>query len=225
MSDVIGNDLSVIASGLTFYDRSTFLDVKKILTRYHLKNKVPRSVWKMVRLGVKGQVPETPKFSVIENYVIATNGDCVDAMAKYSRKLGFKTGVFCPLDGNSKNAASDVLIKFDYQMGSCIVFGGETTVVVRGKGRGGRNQELILNLINHLKCNKERIVFASVGTDGIDGNTEAAGAIADSNISSHNIGKYIIQNNSYMYFKKHGGLIFTGNTHTNLMDIGVILRK
>jgi len=107
---------------------------------------------------------------------------------------------------------------------SCLIFGGEPTVKVVGNGKGGRNQELVLLLLDEIQKREKNIVIASCGTDGKDGNTDACGAIMES--ADHpvaNISKFLKNNNSHLFFKKHGGLIFTGPTHTNLMDIGVLL--
>ncbi|MDE1762756.1 MAG: DUF4147 domain-containing protein [Thaumarchaeota archaeon] len=224
MSDVVGDDLSVIASGITYCDRSTFSDAKKVLLKYDRKNLVPKPVWKRIVLGTRGAIPETPKKPRIENYVISTNKTCIHTMEKYAKKLGFTTKTVWPLEGNVKSAASKLLRHFP-SPNSCIVFGGETTVAVEGKGKGGRNQELVLNLMKKLKDRKEKVIVVSVGTDGIDGNTCAAGAIADSAVQPKSADAYLDQNNSHCYFKKYGGVIFTGPTHTNLMDIGLILRK
>ncbi len=225
ISDVIGDDLSVIASGITYCDNSTFSDAKKILSKYSLNKSVPKSVLNRIELGIKGVIPETPKKPKIKNYVISTNKDCVNAMISHAKKLGFATKTIWPLDGDVKDAASEIVRHFCVHPNSCLVFGGETTVTVRGTGRGGRNQELILNLLKKFKSNKEKITFVSVGTDGIDGNTHVAGAIADSSMQSKPINTYLKKNNSYRYFEKYGGLILTGPTHTNLMDVGLVLKK
>lgn len=225
MSDVIGDDLSVIASGITYCDRSTFSDAKKILAKYHLTNRIPKSVLKRITLGTKGLIPETPKKPKIENYVISTNKDCINSMVSKVKKLGFVTKTISPLGGDVKDAAEKISRHFSTRTNSCLIFGGETTVTVKGTGYGGRNQELILNLLKKLQNNKEKIVIVSVGTDGIDGNTLVAGAIADSTMTVKPIDAYLKKNNSHFYFKKYGGSIITGPTHTNLMDIGLILQK
>lgn len=225
MSDVIGDDLSVIASGITYCDRSTFSDAKKILSKYHLTNLVPKSVLNRIILGTKGLIPETPKKPKIENYVISTNKDCINAMRSKAKKLGFVTKTISPLGGDVKDAAAKISRHFSANPNSCLVFGGETTVTVKGTGHGGRNQELILNLLKKLQNKKEKLIVVSVGTDGIDGNTLVAGAIADSTMPVKPIDAYLKKNNSHCYFKKYGGSIITGPTHTNLMDIGLILQK
>ncbi len=223
MSDVVGDDLSVIASGITYCDKSTFCDAKKILIKYNLKNLVPKSVWARIILGTKGIIPETPKKPRIQNYIIQSNQNCVDLMKTRAQKLGFATKAIYSMEGNVGDAASEISKHVLGSQNFCLVFGGETTVTVKGKGKGGRNQELVLNLLKKLKVHDKEMTIVSVGTDGIDGNTCAAGAIADSSMPLEPINKYLNENNSYHYFKKYGGLIFTGSTHTNLMDIGLVL--
>jgi hydroxypyruvate reductase len=224
MSDVIGDDLSSIASGLTYYDNTTFQDAKRIIIRYGLKNKVPKKVWQRIDLGAKKLIHETPKKAKVKNYVISSNKNCLDEMSSTARKLGLITKTVSQISGNVENAALKLIKLLPSKSRSCLIFGGETTVKVKGKGKGGRNQELILHLLNRLSKQKINLVMASVGTDGIDGNTPAAGAIVTSDMTSKMINKYLRDNDSYAYFKKYGGLIFTGPTHTNLMDIGLILR-
>ena len=108
---------------------------------------------------------------------------------------------------------------------SCIVFGGETTVKVKGRGKGGRNQELVLYLLEEIQKTEQNITVVSIGTDGKDGNTDACGAILNNEVKFGNAKKYLQNNNSYYFLKKHNGLIFTGPTHTNLMDIGILLKR
>ena len=223
MSDVVGDDLSVIASGMTYCDKSTFCDAKKVLTKYRLKNLIPKSVWARIILGTKGMIPETPKKPKIQNYVIQSNRTCVDLMKTRAQKLGFVTKTVYSMEGSVYDVASKLSKHVSRSKRFCLVFGGETTVAVKGKGKGGRNQELVMYLLKKLKDRDKKITIASAGTDGIDGNTCAAGAIADCTVPTNPIDKYLNENNSYHYFKKYGGLIFTGSTHTNLMDVGLIL--
>lgn len=224
MSDVVGDDMSVIASGLTYCDRTTFSDAKKILLKYGLQDRIPKPVWQRIILGSKGMIPETPKKPKIHNYIIMTNKDCVNIMKTCAKKMGFTTRTI-RVEGDVKDVASRILRNFAARKNSCLVFGGETTVTVRGNGKGGRNQELVLQLLKKLGRGRKNLVMASVGTDGIDGNTDAAGALADLSVPLTNIDRYLNKNDSYSYFEKYGGLIFTGPTHTNLMDIGLILQK
>jgi hydroxypyruvate reductase len=225
MSDVVGNDLSSIASGMTFYDKTTFATAKKILEKYHLEKLVPRSVLRHIDLGMKGKIPETPKKAKIKNHIISTNKNCLDAMRLRAQDLGYSVKVLGCLSGNVQDLGPKLSRTFSGKKMSCIVFGGESTVVVTGKGKGGRNQELVLYATVDLSKKYQDVTVASVGTDGIDGKTDCAGAILQSDQKLNTIKQYLDKNDSYNFFKKYGGLIFTGPTGTNLMDIGIVLRN
>jgi hydroxypyruvate reductase len=225
MSDVVGNDLSSIASGMTYYDNTTFADAKKILKKYRLERLVPKSVMYHMDLGVDGKIKETPKKEKIKNYIIATNKDCLDAMKLRARSLGYSTKTLDCVSGDVKDLGSKISKTFSGNKKSCVIFGGESTVVVTGKGKGGRNQELVLYCATSLSKKHDDIVIGSVGTDGTDGVTNYAGAIWQSGQKVDKIKQYLDCNNSYNFFKKYGGLVFTGPTGTNLMDVGIVLRK
>ncbi|HJW19940.1 MAG TPA: DUF4147 domain-containing protein [Candidatus Nitrosotalea sp.] len=225
MSDVVGDDLSSIASGMTYYDSTTFADAKKILKKYHLEKLVPKSVMRHIDLGVDGKIKETPKKGKIKNHIIATNKDCLDAMKLRAKSLGYSTRTLDCVSGDVKDLGSRISKTFSGNRKSCVIFGGESTVVVTGKGKGGRNQELVLYCASNLSKKNNDIVIGSVGTDGIDGTTNCAGAIWQSGQKIDKIKQYLDNNNSYNFFKKYGGLVFTGPTGTNLMDVGVVLRK
>ncbi|HWP78327.1 MAG TPA: DUF4147 domain-containing protein [Candidatus Nitrosotenuis sp.] len=219
LSDVVDDDLSSIASGLTYCDTTTYADCIRIIKKYGLANKIPKAVLRHFRMGVQGKIPETPKTPKIPNYVVASNKDCLAAMAKKAKTLGYKTKTLQPLSGNIRIVASKILRNLPKS--GCLLFGGEPTVKVAGSGRGGRNQELVLRLMKKLGS---EFVVASVGTDGIDGNTKYAGAIFYRSIQKNEIERYLQNNDSNSFFKKYGGLIKTGPTHTNLMDIGLVMR-
>lgn len=225
MSDVVGNDLSSIASGMTYYDKTTFAEAKKILKKYHLEKLVPKSVLSHLDLGIQGKIPETPKKEKIKNYIIITNEDCLDAMKLRAKDLGYSSRVFTGVTGDVKDLSSGIAGTFSDKKMNCIIFGGESTVVVTGKGKGGRNQELVLRCATDLSKKEKDAVVVSVGTDGIDGVTNCAGAIWQSDQKIDKIKPYLDKNNSYGFFKKYGGLILTGVTGTNLMDVGLVLRK
>ncbi|MGQ0791771.1 MAG: glycerate kinase type-2 family protein [Nitrosopumilaceae archaeon] len=222
ISDVIGDDLSSIASGTTYFDKTKFSDALKILKKYRLEN-IPASVIQRLRLGVSDKIPETPKKSKIPHHIVLTNSDCLQAMQQKSKQLGvsFKT---ISISGDIAKATSKLVSLIPNKKNSCIIFGGETTVKVKGSGKGGRNQELVLRILEKIQKTKQNVIIASLGTDGIDGNTKYAGAITK-NILIHQkeIKSYLTANDSNSFFKKYGGLIKTGYTHTNLMDIGLIL--
>lgn len=225
MSDVVNDNLSSIASGLTYYDETTFHDAKNILKKYNLMKITPRNVLQRINLGIAKEIAETPKRPKIKNYIIATNKNCLNAMAKKAKSFGLKTIVY-PISGDVKHVAKKLLKALPKQSKSCLIFGGETTVKVTGTGKGGRNQELVLYTLKEIQKMPQKITIASLGTDGIDGNTDAAGAIMNNSESNlKGIQKFLQNNNSYSFLKKRNGLIFTGPTHTNLMDIGVMLRQ
>ena len=226
MSDVIGDDLTDIASAPTYFDNTTFKDADKILTKYNIKKIMPQSVLKRLDLGIRGKIPETPKFSKIINYIIATNNDCLNVMAERAQKLGYSVKTMTTVSGNVAVVSKKLLKSLPTKQRSCLIFGGETTVKVVGNGKGGRNQELVLYLLNEIQKNRENVVIVSCGTDGKDGNTDASGAIMESSMYQFlDIRKFLKNNNSYNFFKRYKGLIFTGPTHTNLMDVGILLTR
>ncbi|MDE1843463.1 MAG: DUF4147 domain-containing protein [Thaumarchaeota archaeon] len=224
MSDVVGDDLSSIASGMTYCDFTSFSDAKNILIKYHLDRLVPKNVLHHIDLGIKGKIAETPKMVKIPNVVITSNTDCLVAMKSRAQKLGYTVKVVKNISSNVVDLSMR-MSKMTLRKKYCIIFGGESTVVVKGKGKGGRNQELVLRISHNLSKQSKNSVVASLGTDGIDGNTSYAGAIWQSDQSMNNVSKYLDDNNSHDFFKKYGGLIFTGYTGTNLLDIGVVLTK
>jgi hydroxypyruvate reductase len=223
MSDVLGDDLSSIASGTTYCDSSTFERALKIIKKYRLERKIPQSALRHLRLGVDKKIPETPKKSKIPHRIFLTNRDCIFEMKKKSKQIGLSSKTIT-ISGDVTNATAKLASLIPRKKNSCIIFGGETTVKVKGNGKGGRNQELVLRLLEKTQKLRQEITIASIGTDGIDGNTNYAGAIVKNSLKKHNeIESYLSRNDSNSFFKKYGGLIKTGPTHTNLMDIGVIL--
>lgn len=226
MSDVVGDDISSIASGTTYFDKTTFHDAKKIFKKYDLLHSVPDNVLKRIHLGIEKKISETPKRQKIKNQIVVTNKNCLVAMKKTSRDLELATKTVYPVSGDVKQVAK-ILAKLimKAKTNSCIIFGGETTVKVKGKGKGGRNQELVLYILKEVKKVKQAITVASIGTDGRDGNTDACGAVLNNKVPLAGAKKFLQNNNSYHFLKKHKGLIFTGPTHTNLMDIGVLLKR
>jgi hydroxypyruvate reductase len=226
MSDVVGDDLSDIASAPTYFDDTTFKDADKILIKYGLKKHIPHGVLKRINLGIHNKIPETPKSPKIKNYIIATNNVCLDAMVIRARQLGYTANTIRSISGNISLVSRNLLKSFSIKKHSCLIFGGESTVKIVGNGKGGRNQELVLSVLNKIQKNRENVTIASCGTDGKDGNTDVSGAIIESSKDKiHDIQNFLKNNNSYYFFKKHKGLIFTGPTHTNLMDIGVLLTR
>ena len=222
LSDVAGNDLSAIASGMTFCDKTSFSDCLKIISKYNLGKKLPSRVISRLAAGAKGRISETPKKPKIPNQIIASNLNCLDAMALKAKSLGYSVAKYPELTGDVILASKKLLGKFQSLKKQCLVFGGEVTVRVSGNGKGGRNQELVLRIIPKLP---PHTIVASLGTDGIDGNTKYAGAIFEHRVDPSIAKKYLEKNDSNSFFKKYGGLVKTGPTHTNLQDIGLLLQQ
>jgi hydroxypyruvate reductase len=225
MSDVVGDDLTSIASGITYYDKTTFSDAKKILKKYNLERSVPKSALRHFDLGTQGKIPETPKKQRIKNYIISSNKFCLDAMNTCAKDIGLSTKVLNDMSGNVKDLSIKIARTLLDKKINCVIFGGEATVVVKGEGKGGRNQELVLYTTIELAKHNVKAIVISIGTDGIDGRTDCAGAIWKSDQKIDRMDRYLDKNNSYNFFKEYGGLVFTGLTGTNLMDIGLVLRQ
>ncbi|MDR4509623.1 MAG: glycerate kinase [Candidatus Brocadiaceae bacterium] len=242
LSDVIGNYLDVIASGPTVPDNSTFGDVKEILEHYSLWDKIPAAVKYHVEKGTKGEAPETPKageqiFSHTQNVIVGSNIQAVLAAAKKARELRYHTMVLSSfIEGETKDVARvhAAIAKEILQSGnpistpSCVISGGETTVTLQGKGKGGRNQEFCLAAAIDI-AGLDPVVMLSGGTDGTDGPTDAAGALCDGQTVYRALERgmkalnYLYDNNSYTFFKNLEDLMITGPTNTNVMDLRLIL--
>jgi hydroxypyruvate reductase len=223
MSDVEGDDLSSIASGTTYMDNTTFADALEIIKKYKLKLRIPLEVLQLLNEGADQNIPETPKKEKIKNYIIANNNDCINAMEEKAKELGYnvkKLQIF----GNIKEAVKIIIQNIPEDKKNCLIFGGETTVEVRGKGSGGRNQELVLRILKNTQKNN-KLCIAAMGTDGIDGNTLFAGAITENLKIEPSIMKEFLKNSdSGRFFQKQKSSIITGLTHSNLMDIGLVLQ-
>jgi len=242
VSDVIGSDLGIIASGPTVADTSTFLECKKILERYHLLPIIPRAVRKHILMGASGKAPETPKprdgiFKKSIYLIVGINSQCLEAAEKKAKTLGYNTLLLSSfVEGEASEAAKThaAILKEVITSGrpisrpACIISGGETTVTIRGRGKGGRNQEFTLAGGIEIAGWKGAAVF-SAGTDGTDGPTEAAGAFADWKMveRAQKLGldpyHYLDNNDSFHFFKELNDLIITGPTKTNVMDMIVLL--
>ncbi|MBN2603202.1 MAG: DUF4147 domain-containing protein [Candidatus Thermoplasmatota archaeon] len=238
ISDIIGDPLESIASAPTSPDSTTYSDAYNVLQRYELTGKIPDEALNIIKDGVNGLIKDTPKkediiFEKVSNNIIGSNFLACEAAALKAKKLGYFPCILTTsLSGEAKEMGNYVVdsskIFEDDGRYDVIIAGGETTVKVEGKGVGGRNQELILGVIKRL--NGKEAVFSSFATDGIDGNSDAAGAIADGYSYSRALGKnlnsekFLIQNNSYNFFRKLDDLLFTGDTGTNVMDLQVIIK-
>ena len=223
MSDVEGDDLSSIASGTTYMDNTTFADALGIIDKYKIRWKMPTEVLQILEKRLNEKSSETPKKTQIENYIIANNKDCLEAMQRKAEDIGYKVNTL-RIFGNIKEAVPKILENISDNQNTCLIFGGETTVKVLGKGIGGRNQEIVLRILKNTQKSK-KMVIASMGTDGIDGNSRFAGAITENiKVDLSTMKEFLKNSDSGRFFQKQKGSIVTDFTHTNLMDIGVILR-
>ena len=227
MSDVEGDDISTIASGVTHTDDTTYSDAINVLEKYNLKRKVPIEVLQVLEKGLKeeGSTQDNKRTTKpkIENYVIANNVHCINAMKEKAKEIGYNIDSL-QVFGDIKEVVTKILDKIPKEPKSCLIFGGEPTVRVLGKGTGGRNQELVLRLLKNTQ-KLEKMAFASMGTDGIDGNSVFAGAITENIRVEPTVMKEFLKNSdSGRFFQKQKSNIITGFTHTNLMDIGIVLK-
>jgi hydroxypyruvate reductase len=241
VSDVVGDDLSVIGSGPTVPDPSTFEMALDVLDRRGGRDTYPPSVVDLLQRGLAGQIPETPtsddaRLARSTARVIGGKAAAIAGARAAAEAIGYHVHVVDqPVTGEARIAARTHLDLVGRVAGSlprplCVLSAGETTVCVRGKGRGGRNQEFALALAGSIGTLGANVVAASVGTDGIDGPTDAAGAIVDSTtmIRSEGAGvgtpsRYLDDNNSYAFFAALDDLIRTGPTNTNVGDVQIVL--
>ncbi len=242
LSDVVGDDLDVIGSGPTVPDRSTYLDARRILERRGILARCPKPVVERIERGCNGLEPETPKpgdpaFAHTFNLIVGGNRQSLAAASSEARALGYRPLLLSSsVIGETREAASfhAAIAREAAQSGNpvrppaCLLSGGETTVTLRGKGLGGRNQEFTLAAALALNS-LDNCVVLSAGTDGTDGPTDAAGAIADSQTLARAAAlsldpqAMLDSNDSYRFFDPLGDLIRTGPTLTNVMDIHIIL--
>ena len=242
LSDVIGDPMDVIASGPTVPDTSTYKTCMDIFEKYEIFDQLPASVRDRMKSGLDGTVPETPKpgdeaLSVVQNVVVGSNGLAVQAAYAKANELGYNTiKLTTRLEGEAKEIAHvhAAIAKEIISSGepvarpACVIAGGETTVTVRGSGKGGRNQEMALAAAQLLR-GWSPVVFFSGGTDGTDGPTDAAGAVADGDTidraESQGLSaiSYLKDNDAYHFFKPLGDLVMTGPTGTNVADVAFVL--
>lgn len=242
ISDVIGDDPGIIGSGPTVPDNSTFSDCLNILTKYDLINSVPSSVLQHLTEGDSNRKFETPSaedpiFAKSNNFIIGNNLICLNYIKDTAQNLDYDSKILnTQLSGEAKQVGIDIasdaieFLKHGAEVGKkyCLIYGGETTVHIIGKGKGGRNQELVLSGAMKLLGHKG-IAMLSCGSDGNDGPTDAAGAYCDwttidrGEALNLNAQEYLSNNDSYNYFDQLNDLIIIGPTKTNVMDIQIIL--
>ncbi len=242
LSDVVGDDLDVIASGPSVPDPSTFEECMEIFKKYKITKNIPKAVVSHIRKGDSGKVSETPKegdraFKNTYNLIIAGNMEAINAARIEAEKTGYNILVLSSMiEGETRDVAKvhTAIAREILKTGNplpppaCILSGGETTVSITGSGLGGRNQEFVLAAAIDI-AERINIVVLSGGTDGGDGPTDAAGAIADTNTfkRAESMGLnplyFLLNNDSYHFFKPLDDLLITGPTNTNVMDLRIII--
>jgi glycerate 2-kinase len=246
LSDVVGDRLDTIASGLTSHDESTFEEAMGIIEKYQIYDKAPPNVIYALELGVQGKIEETPKLGdptteLATNILIGSNHAALTAACDTAKGLGYNTAALtCALTGESREAAkflwgiatdvrkTELLVKKP----ACVIAGGETVVTLKGDGKGGRNQEMALAFLAELARDELKgahITFLSASTDGTDGPTDAAGAFASAELvtlaqqAGLSINAALKNNDSYHFFDRIGYLLKTGPTMTNVCDLHMII--
>ena len=242
LSDVVGDKMDVIASGPFVPDPSTFEDALGILQKYDLKG-VPEAIVQRLEDGAQGQIPDTPKagdpvFLYVSNIIVGSNILALEAAEKKARTFGYNTLILSSLiEGETRDVArvhcaiAKEVVRSDRPIAkpACIISGGETTVTIRGKGLGGRNQEFCLASAIEIAELPFKVVVLSGGTDGNDGPTDAAGAIVDPFTVTRGrkagmaAGTFLNNNDAYHFFEKTEDLLMTGPTNTNVMDVRLLL--
>lgn len=244
ISDVPMNYLPDIASGMTVGDPTTFKDAVEILMKHGLWNRIPNHVKMHLKKGLRGEIQETLKpgaatLGRVHNFVVADNSTACAAAKGVLRANRTPTIVLTTTAEMEARAMGNLLASVaagskrngePFRHSGALIIGGETTVEVRGNGIGGRNQETVLSAVDAI-ANLEGIVVASLGTDGIDGNSNAAGALADGN-SAHrakrkgvNPDAFLAKNDSYRFFRRLKDNLVTGRTGTNVGDLYLIVSR
>lgn len=243
ISDVIGDSLDTIASGPTVPDTTTFSDCMNILKKYEIIDRIPGTVLKHIKRGISSLVKETPKpgdmiFDRVFNLIISNNMDAIKAAKNMASALGYNSMILSTMIAGETREVARVLAGIAKEIKksgnpitppACIIAGGETTVTLRGEGGlGGRNQEFALASAIEIAGLKDVVIFSS-STDGTDGPTDAAGAVADGYTIERAIKlglnplRHLQDNDSYHFFQGLGDLLITGPTNTNVMDIIIIM--
>jgi hydroxypyruvate reductase len=242
LSDVVGDDLDVIASGPTVPDSSTFKDAEQILKGYGIWEQLASSVRNHIEKGVSGQIEDTPKsdnaaFLQCSQVLVGTNLQALKAAGKAAERLGYRPLILSSkVEGEAREVAkfytaiAKEVLESAYPMEPpvCVLAGGETTVTLQGDGRGGRNQEFALASALAIE-GLDNVIVLSGGTDGTDGPTDAAGAVADGTTvararkSGLDPKDFLQRNDSYNFFQKLDDLVMTGPTRTNVMDLYMLL--
>lgn len=241
ISDVVGDKLEAIGSGLLYRDTTTYSDCWDILEKNDLLDRIPDRVKKTIEKGTEGKIRETPEEprDRIKHHIIGNNQMALEAAGKQAEKMDLSWKIVTSeLTGEAREQGKKVIqegkkkawkmIEKDAEPPIVLLYGGETTVDVKGEGQGGRNQEMCLSALKEID-GREDIVFFAAGTDGIDGNSPAAGAVVDHGTYQAakemdlDIDKFLERNDSFNFLMRCGSALMTGETGTNVMDMMIFL--
>jgi hydroxypyruvate reductase len=242
LSDIVGDPLDAIASGPTVPDPTTYADALGILDKYRIRQEIPAEIRTHLEAGAAGKVSETPKptdplFARVKSLMVASNIQALEAAKAEAQRLGLRAMILSSfVEGETRDVARmHAALALEVRASGnpvtppvCFITGGETTVTLKGKGKGGRNQEFALAAALDIAGLRD-VVVLSAGTDGTDGPTDAAGAIADGDTLERAVAAGLKPraaldgNDAYPFFERLSDLIITGPTRTNVMDVRLVL--
>jgi glycerate 2-kinase len=242
LSDIVGDPLDAIASGPTVPDPRTYADALAILDKYRIRQEIPASIRTHLEAGAAGRIPETPKpddplFARVRSVMVASNIQALEAAKAEAQRRGFQAMILSSfIEGETREIARmHAALALEVRASgnplrppACLITGGETTVTLKGKGKGGRNQEFALAAALDI-AGMPDVVVLSAGTDGTDGPTDAAGALVDGETVARagDLGlaprAALDGNDAYPFFEQLGDLVITGPTRTNVMDVRLVL--
>ena len=229
LSDVIGDDLEAIGSGPLYCDKTTFTDAVNYLNSYKLFSSIPQSIKKYLESGILKKVEDTPKKEAknVKHFILGSNKILLEKAKELLLEKDIDAKLSNELISGDVSFVNKKLLEFVKDKNGCFIFGGEATVKVKGSGKGGRNQHLVLSFLKNFPKNKN-MVFLSAASDGVDGNSDASGAIIDNETLKTisklnlNIDKYLNSFDSNSFFKQSTDLLIPGPTHNNMLDIVII---
>jgi glycerate 2-kinase len=242
LSDVVGDPLDVIASGPTVADPTTFANALNVLERYNVLDQTPVAIRRRLESGVRGEIAETPKpgdpaLARVGNLIIGSNRLAAEAALAAAQREGFNALILTTFLQGEARVVGRVLAAIAREIAdnnrpigrpACVIAGGETTVTLRGDGRGGRNQELALAAVADLAAAPGALLVA-LATDGGDGPTDAAGAVVSTTTYQRardlglDVAAALARNDSYPFFDALGDLLRPGSTHTNVNDLALVV--
>ncbi len=231
LSDVIGDDLHAIGSAPLYADNSSFADAKELLKVKNLYSRMPKSVQTVLTLGSNNHIKESPSEPLerVSHHILASNADAKNAAREKASSLGLDVKIVQQsVSGEVSEALKFMFATVQTSKENCLIFGGECTLEVKGEGQGGRNQHAALLALKEIKDKNLNLTFLSAGTDGIDGNSDAAGGVVEyetlQRIKSLEMQSYLNNFDSYNFLKQIGALVTTGASGTNVIDLMIIIK-